>query len=106
MKPKLDRSSYAAMKLFSSTKLDAGDDTELQEMHRFVSDSHAAPNLSLNVGTTRTAEVRVFAVVAVLLQAGVLVFDVFSTRNSRLSTSISDGSVPAAGLPLTLTGTL
>jgi hypothetical protein len=81
-------------------------DIELSELSELLHKSIKAPNISLNGGAIHIVEIRLVALIAVILQVGVLIFDIFSVRNARLSKAISSVGTPAAGLPLTLAGTL
>jgi hypothetical protein len=81
-------------------------DFELYELDELVSESHTAPNVSLNGGSIHVNEVRLVAFTALALQLGVVVFFFFSVCNTELSQSISQDPVPDSALPVTVAGTL
>jgi len=84
----------------------AARDFELYELDELVSESHKAPNISLNGGSIHTNEVRLVAFTALALQLGVVVFFIFSVYNFDLSQDISQELVPDSALPVTVAGTL
>jgi len=81
-------------------------DIELSELHQLVSQSHASPNIFLNGGSIHPLEIQLVALIALTLQLGVLLFDVFSVYDSYLSQTFGIVGTPSDGLPLTVAGTL
>lgn len=81
-------------------------DIELSELHQLVSQSHSAPNIFLNGGSIHPLEIQLVALIALTLQLGVLIFDVFSVYDTRLSQMFGIYGTPNDGLPLTVAGTL
>ena len=95
-------------KLFSLFRLERkSSNIELSELHQLVSQSNAAPNIFLN-GTSihRPLEIQLVALIALLLQLGVLIFDVFSIYDPYLSETLGTYGTPGDGIPLTVAGTL
>jgi hypothetical protein len=81
-------------------------DIELSELHQLVSRSHAAPNIFLNGGSVHTFETQLVALIALTLQLGVLLFDIFSVYDTYLSQAFGTSGTPSDGLPLNVAGTL
>jgi hypothetical protein len=102
---KIDPHSSTWWRPFSVAKRPARD-FELHELDELVSESHIAPNISLNGGSIHVNEVRVVTLTALALQLGVVIFFFFSVYNLDLSQSISSDSVPDSALPVTVAGTL
>lgn len=81
-------------------------DIELSELHQLVSQNHAAPNIFLNGRSIHLLEIQLVALIALTLQFGVLIFDVFSIYDTHLSQTLGTYGTPSDGLPLTVAGTL
>lgn len=81
-------------------------DIELAELHQLVSQSYAAPNIFLNGGSIHPLEIQLVALIALALQLGVLLFDVFSVYDAHLNQTFGIYGTPSDGLPLTVAGTL
>jgi hypothetical protein len=94
-------------RLFSFLRLkNQPSDIELSELHQLVSQSNAAPNIFLNGGSIHPIEIQLVALIALTLQLGVLIFDVFSVYDPHLSQTLGTYGTPSDGLPLTVAGTL
>lgn len=84
----------------------AARDFDLYELDELVTESHTAPNISLNGGSIHVNEVRLVALTALALQLGVVVFFFLSVYNIELSQAISSDPIPDSALPVTVAGTL